>query len=106
MVVAQVPIEHLLAGTRGTVFSMVLKGDTQGAYIRVSRLPWVSTVHVLQQNGRTAWQVSVTDEALAEAHLLSEVACHSGAVVTEFQRYKLSLEDVFVNLVEGGHRDH
>ncbi len=100
--VAQGPIEQVLAGTDSAVYSLGLKGETQAAYQRLAALPWVSAIHVLANNGKTAWQVSVSDEAVAEVELLPAVLAGGKTIVTEYQRQKLNLEDVFMNLVEGG----
>ncbi|HYN88664.1 MAG TPA: ABC transporter ATP-binding protein [Ardenticatenaceae bacterium] len=101
--VAQGPIEQLLSGTGSAVFTLVLKGETRASHGRVAALPWVSAIHVLSNNGKTTWQVSVSDEAAAEAQLLREVLREGDIIVTEYHRQKLNLEDVFVSLVEGGH---
>jgi ABC-2 type transport system ATP-binding protein len=99
---AQGPIEQLLAGTGNAVYSLVLKGETQATYERLSALPWVSSIHVLSSNGQTAWQVSVGDEAIAEVQLLPEVLRGGETVVTEYHRQKINLEELFMTLVEGG----
>ena len=63
--VAQAPLEELLAGSEGTVYSVVIKGDSIEAHGRVASQPWVSGIKVTTAEGQTAWQVSVTDEAAA-----------------------------------------
>jgi ABC-2 type transport system ATP-binding protein len=100
--VAQGPIEQLLAGTGNAVYSLVLKGETQATYERLSALPWVSSIHVLSSNGKTAWQVSVSDEAIAEVQLLPQVLRGGDTIVTEYHRRKINLEELFMTLVEGG----
>jgi ABC-2 type transport system ATP-binding protein len=100
--VAQAPIEELLTGTDGPVYSLVLEGDPSAAYTRVSSQPWVMGIHVGQRNNQVTWQVSVTDEQAARAQLLRLVLRDEGLTVLEFGRKKHELEEVFMQVVEGG----
>jgi ABC-2 type transport system ATP-binding protein len=97
--VRQSSIEELLAGTGDAVYSVTLKGDTQRAYSQIKKLPWVSGVDARQEDGHTAWQVSVTDEAAAEEHLIG-LLVSNGLKVSNFSRKAQSLEDVFIGIVE------
>jgi ABC-2 type transport system ATP-binding protein len=97
--VAQAPIEQLLAGKGGTTYRVVVKGDASGTRTKVAQLPWVSAVNAAGQNGHTALLVSVTDDSRAEDNLLDTVMA-SGVKVIEFGRKKMDLEDVFMDLVE------
>ena len=99
--IAQAPIEELLAGTGAVVYTLTLKGDAQDARSRVASQPWVSSVDVLSRNGTTTWQVSVTDEAIAEERLLGLVMSGGGVSVADFGRKKQNLEEVFVSIIEG-----
>ncbi len=104
--VAQAPIEELLAGTGETVYAVTLRGDTgdagvAGAYARVDGQAWVSGIEVSRLDGRTIWQVSVTDEAAAEEQLLSLIMAGGGVTVADFGRKEYDLEDVFLSIVEG-----
>jgi ABC-2 type transport system ATP-binding protein len=101
---AQGPIEALLAGSDAPVYSLSLRGDSEVARARIAALPWVAGVDVAQHNGTTAWQVRVTDEAAAEARLLREVLADERVTVIEFSRKRYELEEVFVNTIQGG--DH
>jgi len=56
---------------------------------------------VAQRNGTTTWQVSVTDEATAEAQLFRLLAADERMIVTGFNRKKYELEEVFMNIVRG-----
>jgi ABC-2 type transport system ATP-binding protein len=100
--VAQAPMQELLAGSEGTIYTLVLEGDTSNAYPRIASLPWVSGINALTGIGRTTWQVSVTDEAAAKAELLKLVVCDEKLTVVDFGRKKYELEDVFLKIVEGG----
>jgi ABC-2 type transport system ATP-binding protein len=98
--VAQAPIEDILAGGEGVIYNLTFKGSTNGAQTRLSDQPWVSAVNVLPgSNGHTTWQVSVTDEATAEANLLRLVLADSSLTVTAFGRKQYDLEEVFMSMV-------
>jgi ABC-2 type transport system ATP-binding protein len=99
--VAQGPIEELLAGSEGVVYIIHLKGDTQAAYSQVQALPWVSAINAAERNGEMTWQVSVGDSQAAEEQLL-KLLVNGPVLVTEFRRKQYELEDVFLQVVEGG----
>jgi ABC-2 type transport system ATP-binding protein len=98
---AQAPIEELLAGAGGTVYHMAIKGDHTGAYTRISGQSWVSSVAVAHGNARTTLQIGVTDEEAAEDELLRLAIGAGDTTVTKFGRKRYELEDVFVDIVEG-----
>ncbi|OPY28479.1 MAG: Trehalose/maltose import ATP-binding protein MalK [Methanocella sp. PtaU1.Bin125] len=97
--VAQAPIEQLLAGKGSISYRVVVKGDAASARAKITQMPWVSAVNAAGQNGHTALLVSVTDDGQAEDSLL-ETILSSGVKVIEFGRKKQDLEDVFMDLVE------
>jgi len=100
--VAHGPIETLLAGSGGVVYSVGLKGDVAGAQARVSKLPWVADIQTSEKAGVTRWLVSVNDEATAEVELLPAILQTSGVIVADYGRKRYELEEVFMNIVEGG----
>jgi ABC-2 type transport system ATP-binding protein len=98
--VAQAPIEELLAGNDGVMYSIGVKGDSKSTQARVSSLPWVSAMTARPGlNGSNTWQISVTNEAAAEAQLLRVVMEDRQLTVTEFGRKKHNLEEVFMSIV-------
>ncbi len=99
--VAQGPIEQLLAGSDRPIYTLSLRGDVEAAQARITALPWVTGVDAARRNGATTWQVSVTDEAAAEAQLLRQVLADERVIVTEFSRKTYELEEIFMNIVEG-----
>ena len=100
--IAEAPIEQLLAGGSGsTIYVMALKGDVAQAQQRVAALPWVSSMKTTSDNAHADWQVTVTDEAVAEEQLLRLVLADAQVNVVEFGRKKYELEEVFLGLVEG-----
>jgi ABC-2 type transport system ATP-binding protein len=103
--IAQAPIEELLAGAGGIVYNMIIKGNYEDAYMKVTSKTWVSAVRVTHVNGRTRLQISVTDDQAAEDELI-KLAVDGGSVVTEFGKGRHGLEEVFVEMVEGSNGDH
>jgi ABC-2 type transport system ATP-binding protein len=108
---AQGPIEQLLSGSDGPVYTLALKGDTSRTLARIGALPWVSGIDtcacgpgagVAARNGFVTWQVSISDEQAAEAHLLRQVLADESLTVVEFSRKRYQLEEVFMDIVEGG----
>jgi ABC-2 type transport system ATP-binding protein len=103
--VAHAPIEELLAGKDGIVYSLIVKGDGQSVKTRLSQQAWIKSVTVKSSNGSTALQVNVTDADVAEAQLLRLILSDTNATVSEFGRKKHNLEEVFLGIVEGDKSD-
>ena len=101
VLVAEGPIEELLAGSEGTTYLVHLKGDTESAVKLVQSQPWVSGVKTGSHGSEITLQVGVTDPQAAEAQLL-KLLVNSPAVVTEFRLKQYELEDIFMQVVEGG----
>lgn len=99
--VAQGPIEELLAGSEGVIYIIHLKGATEAVLQQVQALPWVSGIKTSQHNEEAIWQVSISDPAVAEDQLL-KLLVNSPVTVTEFRRKQYELEDVFLQVIEGG----
>jgi ABC-2 type transport system ATP-binding protein len=100
--VAQGPIEDLLAGGGEPVYTLSLRGDGRRALARIEALPWVSGVQQTAHNGQLTWEIGVTDDRAAEAQLLRHVLADEALTVVEFSRKKFELEEVFLSIVEGG----
>ncbi len=99
--VAEGPIEELLAGSEGVIYIIHVKGEADLILKEVQALPWVNGVKTSQHNEESIWQVSVTDPQAAEAQLL-KLLVNSPVTVTEFRRKQYELEDVFMQVIEGG----
>jgi ABC-2 type transport system ATP-binding protein len=99
--VAHGPIEELLAGGEGAAFIVHLRGDAEAARQSLQALPWVTGIHAGEHTGETAWLVSVSNPQAAEAQLL-KILVNGPVVVTEFRRKQYELEDIFMQVVEGG----
>jgi ABC-2 type transport system ATP-binding protein len=99
--VAQGAIEDLLAGGEGAVYMVHLRGDVDSARAQVEAKPWVTRITTGEHKGETIWQISVRDPEAAEAQLLKDLV-NGPVVVTEFRRKQYELEDIFMQVVEGG----
>ncbi len=99
--VAQAPIEELLAGGRGTVYSLGIEGEAGPAQERVRSQAWVTDIEIATGDGGTTWQVAVTDEAAAKDQLLRLVLSDEQITVTHFGKKTYELEEIFMNIVEG-----
>jgi ABC-2 type transport system ATP-binding protein len=99
--VAEGPIEELLAGSEGVVYIVHLKGEADWTLKQVQSQPWVGGIKTGQHGDESTWQVSVTDPQAAEAQLL-KLLVNGPVVVTEFRRKQYELEDVFMQVIEGG----
>jgi ABC-2 type transport system ATP-binding protein len=104
--VAQGPIEELLTGGDGIVYSVTMEGDVKSAYQRISSQAWVAGIRSQARNGATTWTIHVTDADAAKAELLGLLQADGGVVVTGFGRKEYELEEIFVSIVEGTQNDH
>jgi ABC-2 type transport system ATP-binding protein len=104
--VANAPLSELLAGSEGTVYTITLKGNPQRTGDLIATQPWVNSVHTLEQNGRTKWLVSVSNEAMAEEELLRLILRDRSLSVCEFGMKKYELEEIFMKLVEDDKSDN
>ena len=100
--VAHGTIEELLAGSGGPVYTISLKGNITEAIKRMRAQDWVSEIQTAPQDGETTCFVSVMDEAIAEAQLLRLLLADENLIVKNFGRKEYELEEIFVNIVEGG----
>jgi ABC-2 type transport system ATP-binding protein len=100
--VAYGPIEELLAGGEGIVYSVTIRGDADGAYERVAGQSWVTGIQSRPRNGSTQWFVQVSDVDAAESLLPRLLLADEHLALVEFHRKEYELEDVFVQIVEGG----
>jgi len=98
--VAQGPIEDVLASRQGAAFLLTVKGDCAAAETRLRSQPWVTGMQVMSKNGRVSWQIRVSDPDLAEARLVPLALGGGGVTVCEFGRKAQNLEDVFLSIVE------
>jgi ABC-2 type transport system ATP-binding protein len=101
VLVAEGPIEELLAGSEGITYLIHMKGDADAGVKLVQSQPWVSGIKTGSHGDETTLQVGVTDPQVAESQLL-KLLVNGPVVVTEFRLKQYELEDVFMQVVEGG----
>jgi hypothetical protein len=78
-----------------------LRGRVDELHQQLLSKLWVSGIITGHHNGESTWQVSVNQPETAEAELL-KLLVNGPVVVTEFRRKKYELEDVFLQVIEGG----
>jgi ABC-2 type transport system ATP-binding protein len=100
--VAHGPIEELLAGSGGVAYRVILKGESQPALQQLKTLPWVTDVQSTQKDDQNTLIVSVSDPDAAEKQLLRAMLTNEETIVTDFRRRSYELEDVFIDIVQGG----
>lgn len=99
--IAQGSVDELLHASQGLNYRMVIKGDVTRTKNRLMQFSWVTDIKTGPQNGKTALQILVKDETLAEQNLLRQVLNDQNVTVLEFARAKQNLEQVFLQMVEG-----
>lgn len=100
--ISQGPIGSLLAGDGQIVYILGVRGQTESAREALERQPWVTALVVTHTNDAAEWQISVSDPEAAESQLLRLVLSHPDVTVISFNRRRLELEEVFIDLIEGG----
>ena len=100
--ITQGPIGTLLNGSDNLVYTVKMKGDPKAEEARVSEKSWVTNLKSNRQNGEASWDVHVRDAAAAEEQLLRLLLVDDSMVVTAFGRKTYDLEEVFVEIVNGG----
>jgi ABC-2 type transport system ATP-binding protein len=103
--ISQGPIERLLNGEGQMIYNVSLQGDLAATQARILQEPWVAQIIPQGRNGQTTWQVTVSDEALAEAKLLRLLLADEQITVTAFGRKKVELEEAFMTLVQGDNHE-
>ena len=99
--ISQAPIEELLNVNSKPIYSIGLRGNTEMAHQRLVSLPWVVDVQSKPVNNHISWEVTVSDEKLADAQLLRQVLYSNDVDVLEYGHRKFDLEDIFLSLTEG-----
>ena len=98
--VAQGPIEELLARGQAAAFTLTVKGDSAAVEARLRSQPWVTGIAEMSRNGSVSWQIRVSDPDVAEAELVPLALASGGVTVCEFGRNHKNLENVFMSIVE------
>ena len=98
--VAQAPIDELLAGGPAAAFTLTVRGDGASVEARLRKEPWVTGIELVSKNGSVSWRISVSDPDVAEARLVPLALACGGVTVSEFRRCRRDLEDVFLSIVK------
>lgn len=98
--VAQAPVQTLLASSDATSYTVTFQGAPERARTSLEACPWVTQVVSSRPNGAMTWRIDVNDEQAADKALLP-LMISEGLTIKEFGRAKKSLEDIFVDLIEG-----
>lgn len=100
VIIAQGPIEAMLAGGDDTTYRLELRGDTAGVETDLRQQPWVTAFDRGVADGRAVWHVGVSDEQTADRQLLRTVVADPDVTVLAYGRQRYELEDAFIHLVE------
>lgn len=101
--VAQAPIEQLLAGDNGITYTLTVHGDGQPALKALQDQPWIITIASQPNHSETTLKIAVSDQSIAETQLLRLVMADQETAVSAFGRKKYNLEEIFLQMVDGGH---
>ena len=104
--VAQGPIEEMLAWGQTVSFTLTVKGDSKGVEARLRSQPWVTGLEEMSRNGRVSWLIRVSDRELAEAELVSLALAGGGVTICEFGCKTQNLEDVFLNVIKESNHEY
>ena len=100
--VAQGAVETLLAGSGGTSYTVRLRGPFEAARDRLAAQEWVTATQLHENKEDVALTVSVNDSDEAEAQLLRLLLQDPAILVKDFRRRTYELEDIFMEIIEGG----
>lgn len=95
-------IEELLSGGNGVVFAATIEGDAEKARNRLSDQNWVTEVTLVPEGEQSRLLVNVTDESEANRQLLRLLLTDESLIVRKFGRKEFELEEIFLNIIEGG----
>ena len=95
-------IEELLSGGNGVVFAATIEGDAEKARNRLSDQSWVTEVTLVPEGEQSRLLVNVTDESEANRQLLRLLLTDESLIVRKFGRKEFELEEIFLNIIEGG----
>ena len=98
--IAQAPIEELLAGSGGAVYTLLTEGSADHLGRLLDGLDWVDAVQRQSRDDAVRWSIVVTDEEAARTQLLRQVLSLESIIVVEFGRKRYELEEVFLEVVE------
>jgi len=104
-IIIQGPLHEVLGGGSDSVFTVVVEGDVERAHTALLDELWVSQVTVDGGGSSARMRITVTDAEVAAARLQRVLLADEALIVKEFTRPSATLEQIFVDLVEGGPTD-
>ncbi len=104
--VAQGPIEEVLAWGQADSFTLTVKGDSVGVETRLRSQPWITSLEEMSRNGRVSWRIGVSDRELAEAELVPLALAGGGVTICEFGCKTQNLEEVFLNVIKESNHEY
>lgn len=99
-------INTLLNGGQNIIYKMDVQGDVARAKEIALAQAWVAGVETILQGSTTQMLVTVTDETAVNTQLLRLLMADEQLVVSNYGRKTAKLEEIFVNVVEGGRNDN
>ena len=99
--VAKGNVDELLAGSEETIYLVTLNGDTEATYKNISEQPWIKDVTTEKKREQTKWQITVSDETIAEEKLLRLILADKNVRVSDYRKKKYELEEIFLQVIEG-----
>jgi ABC-2 type transport system ATP-binding protein len=99
--VAQGPIEQVMAAGDGTIYTLSTRGDVASVQRSLAQQHWISSISTKVVDGHIYWEIGVTDAETAEAQLLRLILADETVIVSQFGRKTYELEASFMNLVGG-----
>ena len=101
VMVAKGNVDKLLAGSDKTIYLVTLKGNAESSYKKISEQPWITNIESQEKREQTKWQITVSDDNLAEENLLRLILAEGNVRVTDYRIKKYELEEIFLQVVEG-----
>lgn len=101
IMVAKGNVDKLLSGSDKTIYLVTLKGNAETSYKKISEQPWITNIESQEKREQTKWQITVSDDNLAEENLLRLILAEGNVRVTDYRIKKYELEEIFLQVVEG-----
>jgi ABC-2 type transport system ATP-binding protein len=98
--IAQAPIEELVAGTDGITYVVTMEGDASKSESRLSNESWIAGITSEVKDEMTKWVVTVSDDSIAKKKLQRMILEDSNLSITSFGLKHYELEEVFMRIVE------
>jgi len=98
--IAQGPIEELLAGREGVVYIIKMKNASKSIQNMLVEKEWISNINISEEKNENIWYVNVSNENKAEEELLRTILSNESVRVTEFRKQKFELEDIFLQIIK------